>query len=114
MVDVVVTDEFGSWWDDLTAGQQDDVAYYVRLLEARGVALDHPYSSAIKGSRIALRELRVKSSGHALRVFYAFDPRRQAVLLLGGDKTGNDRFYEQLVPRVEQLWEVYLREMESE
>jgi hypothetical protein len=52
----------------------------VSKLEQAGVALGHPASSAIKGASFALRELRIKSSGHALRVFYAFDPRRDAVL----------------------------------
>ena len=43
-----------------------------------------------------------------LRVFYAFDPKRQAVLILGGDKTGDDRFYETMIPRCERIWKEYL------
>jgi hypothetical protein len=43
-------------------------------------------------------------------VFYGFDPRRQAVLLIGGDKTGRDRFYEETVPVAERVWEEYLKE----
>jgi hypothetical protein len=46
-------------------------------------------------------------------VFYAFDPRRWAVLLLGGDKTGDDRFYETFVARAEQLWAEYLANLEE-
>jgi hypothetical protein len=45
-----------------------------------------------------MRELRVQSSGKPLRVFYAFDPRRMAILLIGGDKTSDKRFYERMVP----------------
>jgi hypothetical protein len=63
------------------------------------VSLGFPYSSAIEGSRHALRELRIQHGGRPYRVLYAFDPERQAVLLLGGDKTGHDRFYEEHVPR---------------
>ncbi len=55
-----------------------------------------PYSSGIRESRFPLRELRVQSRGHPIRVFYAFDPWGQAVLLIAGDKTGDDRFYETL------------------
>ena len=55
-----------------------------------------------------LRELRKKSGRHQLRVLYAFDPQRDAVLLIGGDKTGDDRFYETHVPRAERVWERYL------
>jgi hypothetical protein len=45
---------------------------------------------------------------------YAFDPRRSAILLLGGDKTGNDRWYEEHVPIADALYEKYLRELERE
>ena len=83
----------------------------VDLLEARGVRLPFPYSSDIKGAKYALRELRVQSGGRPLRVLYAFDPRRQAVLLLGADKTGlSDKiFYATYVPRSEAIWEEYLQ-----
>ena len=75
------------------------------------MALAFPYCSDIKGSRYPLRELRVQAGGRPLRVLYAFDPKRQAVLLLGADKTGNDRFYEQAVRAAEGQWEDYLREI---
>lgn len=110
MIEVVTTDEFAEWFHDLDDKDAEAVARVVGLLERLGVRLGHPYSSEIKGSRHALRELRVQSGGRPLRVFYAFDPRRQAVLLLGGDKTGDNRFYEVSVPRAEALWEVYLDE----
>ena len=67
-------------------------------------------SSAIKGSSIAMRELRVQSGGKPLRVFYVFDPKRQAVLLLGGDKTGDKRFYESMIPKAERIYADYLKE----
>ena len=61
-----------------------------------------------------MRELRVQSGGRPLRVFYAFDPRRSAILLIGGDKTGDDRFYEQMVPIADQLYDVYIAEIRKE
>ena len=71
----------------------------IGLLEVLGPQLGFPYSSGVSRSRHShLRELRVQSSGHPLRIFYAFDPRRTAVLLIGGDKTGNERFYEDYTP----------------
>lgn len=108
MVDVIALDEFVAWFEDLSEQDNASVVRVVDLLEARGVALGFPHSSAIEGSSVALRELRVQSGGRPLRVFYAFDPKRQAVLLLGGDKTGDDRFYERLVPQAERLWKEYL------
>ena len=97
----------------LSAQDGEAVVRVVGLLEEKGVTLRFPYSSEIKGSQVALRELRVQSGGRPLRVFYAFDPRRRAVLLLGGDKTGDDRFYETFVARAEQLWAEYLADLEE-
>lgn len=113
MVEVEGTEEFEAWFLALAEKEAVAVARVVGLLEEKGVALGFPYSSDIKGSQ-AVRELRVQSRGHPLRVFYAFDPLRRAVLLLGGDKTGDDRFYETFVPRAEQIWAEYLANLEKE
>ena len=100
MIEVIVTGEFADWYGDLEDGISDDVEVAVGLLEAKGVALGYPQSSSIKGASFALRELRIQSGGRPIRVFYAFDPKRQAVLLLGGDKTGDDRFYQEMISRL--------------
>jgi hypothetical protein len=110
VVEVVVTDEFKRWYEALSMDEQESVFRVVSLLESRGVSLGFPYSSAIESSRDGLRELRVQNQGRPYRVLYAFDPERKAVLLLGGDKGGNDRFYERSVPRAEELWKRYLLE----
>lgn len=110
MTEVLFTDEFDDWYQDLTENDQGAVTRTVTLLEERGTALGHPHSSALKGTEHPLRELRVQSGGKPLRVFYAFDPRRNAVLLLGGDKTGDGRFYEVMIPRAEKVWVEFLEE----
>jgi len=107
-MDVVATDEFEEWFDQLDERDTEAVSRLVGLLEAKGVALGYPYSSSIMGSRQGLRELR--SRGKPLRVFYAFDPKRDAVLLIGGDKTGDKNFYERMVPQAERIWIAYLEE----
>lgn len=113
--EIEYTDEFGNWWAGLSETQQDRIAAAVRLLAAKGPSLPFPFSSGVQGSRHAhLRELRVQSRGNPLRIFYAFDPRRTAILLIGGDKTGNDRFYEQLVPLADALYDAYLEELKAE
>lgn len=110
--DVEYTDEFGIWWQTLSEAEQEDVASYVDRLEARGPHLPFPYSSGLSGSRHShLRELRVQSRGRPIRILYAFDPRRIAILLIGGDKTGNDRFYETMIPLADDLYDVHLREI---
>jgi hypothetical protein len=112
---VEYTDEFGEWWDSLVEAEQVSVTAYVHLLEERGPQLPFPYSSGVNGSRHAhMRELRPQSGGKPLRVFYAFDPRRVAILLIGGDKTGDDRFYERMIPVADDLYDVHLVELSKE
>ena len=113
--EVEFTDEFGAWWDGLTESEQESVDASVRLLEARGPQLGYPHSSAITRSRHAhTRELRVQHRGRPIRVLYAFDPRRTAILLVGGDKTGRDRWYRQFVPLADRLYDEHLAELKKE
>jgi hypothetical protein len=109
------TDEFGNWWHDLSEAQQNDVTAIVLLLMEQGPQLPFPYSSGITGSRHThMRELRVQSGGRPVRVFYAFDPRRSAILLIGGDKTGDGRFYERMIPVADALYDTYIAEIRRE
>ncbi|HLY55598.1 MAG TPA: type II toxin-antitoxin system RelE/ParE family toxin [Stellaceae bacterium] len=102
-------------WDRLSEAQQDRLAATVGLLGERGPSLGFPHSSGINGSKHEhMRELRVQVGGHPLRVFYAFDPRRTAILLIGGDKTGNPRFYEEYVPHADALYDTHLAELKAE
>ena len=55
-----------------------------------------------------------ESGGTRYRVFYCFDPRRSAILLIGGDKTGHDRFYEEMVPRADAIYDRHLEELAEE
>ena len=113
--DVEYTNEFGEWWKSLSEGQQDDTTALVELLQERGAHLGHPHSSGIKGSKHDhMRELRIQSGGDPLRVFYAFDPRRSAILLIGGDKTGNKRFYDEYVPVADQLYDEHIKQIRKE
>jgi len=61
-----------------------------------------------------LRELRIQHQDRPYRVLYTFDPRRSALLILGGDKTGDDRWYEFNVPLAEKLYGTYLDEIRKE
>ena len=68
-----------------------------------------PHSSALVGSK-KLRELRIQHHGEPYRVLYAFDPSRNAILLMGGNKTGKDRWYERNIPLAEEIFGDYLQE----
>jgi hypothetical protein len=81
--EIEYTNEFGEWWMTLLEQQQEDIAAIVGLLADRGASLGFPHSSGINNSRHShLRELRVQSAGRPIRIFYAFDPRRSAILLI--------------------------------
>ena len=58
-----------------------------------------------------MRELRSQYAGKPFRTFYIFDPKRTAILLIGGDKTGNDRFYEVMIPKADKIYDDYLNEI---
>ena len=106
------TDEFGLWWDDLSKDEQDSIDRSVGLLETLGPSLPFPHSSSINGSRHGnMRELRVQHGGDPYRVLYAFDPPRTAILLIGGNKSGDDRFYERMVPIADRIYDQHLEEL---
>ncbi len=113
--DVEYTLEFETWWNGLDDEAQGSIDAHVRMLEEQGPNLGYPYTSAVNGSKHGhMRELRVQSKGRPLRIFYAFDPRRSAILLIGGDKTGNRRFYEEMIPVADRLYDEHLVEIERE
>jgi hypothetical protein len=113
--EVEYTDAFGEWSDGLTEDEQESVAAAVEVLEERGTELRHPYSSQVMSSRHGhLRELKVQHRGRPIRVLYPFDQRRIAILLIGGDKTGDDRWYEKFVPMADRLYDEHLKQLERE
>ena len=108
------TEEFEVWVQCLGRGDRETVMRMVRLLEEKGVTLGEPHSSALRGSRFPLRELRPKRGASPLRVVYAFDPRREAVVLLGGNKAKEASFYRRAIARAEELWEQHLHGLARE
>lgn len=113
--EVEYTDELGEWWTDLTEAEQESIDSSVRLLEEKGPNLGFPHTSGIEGSKHPhMRELRVQHEGRPYRILYAFDPRRCAILLLGGDKTGDDRWYEVHVPMADRLYDTHLETLRKE
>jgi hypothetical protein len=110
--EVEFSDEFGQWWEGLNAAEQKSVDFTATLLQEAGPTLRMPHCSGIEMSRHPhMRELRIQHEGRPYRVLYAFDPRRTAILLLGGDKTGNNRWYEEHVARADAIYDLHLREL---
>ena len=112
---VEYTDEFGRWWESLTEDEQVALDVSVRLLEQLGPALGRPHVDTVKGSRHAnMKELRTQCRGRPLRSLFAFDPRRSAILLVGGHKSGRGRFYLTTVPLADRLYDTQLNELREE
>ena len=109
---VEYTDEFGQWWDTLSSEEQQGIDAAVGLLEQRGPDLGRPLVDTIEGSRHPnMKELRVGT----MRLLFAFDPRRTALLLIGGDKRGHwQEFYARAIPLADRLFDVHLAELERE
>ena len=119
--DVEYTDQFGEWWAMLSETQQEDLAARVALLEEQGPSLGRPTVDTIDRSRHPnMKELRVASSGH-WRVLFAFDPRRMAILLIGGDKSATDQasptwndWYVEYIRRADDLYDEHVATLRRE
>jgi hypothetical protein len=113
--DVEYTDEFAQWWESLPEKQQASLDASIGLLTEVGPFLGFPHSSGVVGSRHKhMRELRTQQGGKPLRTLYAFDPRRAVILLIGGDKTGDKRWYSVNIPIADRLYDEHLCQLENE
>ena len=110
--EVEYTDEFEQWWNELSEDEQDAIDAAVELLMERGPALGRPLADNVHQSRHPnMKELRPTAS---IRILFAFDPRRVAILLIGGDKRGSwNRWYDKVVPVADELYDMHLVEIEQ-
>jgi hypothetical protein len=112
---IEITDDFLEWFRTLDDGQQDAIRTDIEVLEKMGPSLGRPYVDSIKGSKHSnMKELRTMHARRHLRTLFAFDPRRTAILLIGGDKTGSKSFYDRIIPVADELYDQYLREIRKE
>jgi hypothetical protein len=113
--DVEFTEAFENWWNGLSVEEQISIDASVRLLEADGPHLGFPHTSGINDSKHDhMRELRTQHAGRPYRTLFAFDPRRAAILLIGGDKTGRDRWYEENIPIADRLYDDHMETFKKE
>ncbi len=112
MWDVEYTEEFGTWWDGLEPDDQERLTAAVELLEKLGPSLGRPLVDTLKGSKHPnMKELRPGT----VRVLFAFDPRRTAILLLGGDKSGHWKdWYVEAIPEADRLFDDHLKSLIDE
>jgi hypothetical protein len=112
---VIFCDEFAEEFTLLDPGLQVELAAHLRALESFGPVLGRPLVDTLKGSKFAnMKELRFTWQKNPYRYFFAFAPERKAIVLAGGSKAGDKRFYEVLIPVADACFENYLRQLEME
>lgn len=117
MWDVLFHDEFDTEFEALSDDVQDELLGHARLLETFGPTLGRPRADTLKGSRHAnMKELRFDADQGAWRVAFAFDPRRKAILLVAGDKSGGSekRFYRRLIETADARFDRHLERLRLE
>ena len=111
MWNVATTDEFDGWFADLDEDGQAEIIAKVELLKLLGPRLARPHADTLNGSKhVNMKELRADTSDKVMRIAFAFDPERAAILLVAGDKSGvgQKRFYKQLIAKADELFDAHL------
>jgi len=92
---VALDEDFAAWLRGLRESETVEILAHAKLLRERGPNLGRPYVDTVNGSRFSnMKELRVQIAGDPWRILFAFDPARSAILLVGGNKRGDNRWYE--------------------
>ena len=112
--EVEYTDQFGEWYRGLDAGEREAIDAAVEILEREGPALGRPLVDTVHRSRHAnMKELRPPAGN--IRILFAFDPRRMAILLIGGDKTDRwSEWYRRMIPVADRLYDAHLETLRRE
>lgn len=113
---VKFADEFEAEFDTFPATVQDELLAQARVIERFGPQAKRPRIDTLNGSRHAhMKGLRFDADGGVWRIAFALDPRRQAILLVGGDKSGGSekRFYRRLIATADQRFDAHLARIAS-
>lgn len=106
------TRTFEEWYFSLDETDRENVLAALLMLKERGPMLPRPHADTVNGSQYRnMKELRIQSQGRPLRAFFAFDPRRTGIVLCAGDKTGNKRFYDDLIPVADREYADHLESL---
>jgi len=115
MWNVVTRPLFDEWFLSLDESDQINVRACIQVLLERGPQLSRPYADTVEDSKHSnMKELRVQSNGKPIRTFFAFDPERTGIILCGGDKTGDKRFYKKMIPIADAELDEHLEELKNE
>jgi hypothetical protein len=113
---VAFANEFFAEYQALSRAIQDELLLGAKLLELYGPRLGRPHVDTLNGSEYAnMKELRFRADDGVWRVAFAFDPKRNAILLVAGDKSGvnQSRFYKQLIKKADTRYKAHLERIGS-
>ena len=112
---IVFDPDFRIWFYQQGQGFQDETFAVLTVLAESGPKLGRPRVDTLENSTFKnMKELRVQYQGEPWRILFAFDPKRQAVLLVGGNKVGNKRWYKENIPIADKRYQKYLEILEEE
>lgn len=107
--------EFKDWLESEEEGLQDEALARLELLKERGPLLARPYVDTLKGSKLSnLKELRFDYDKAPIRILFAFDPKQQGIILLGGNKQGDKRWYDINIPIAEKRFSEHLEKLKKD
>jgi hypothetical protein len=113
--EVLFDQEFDEWLGALDVELQDEIWTYIELLRRVGPNLGRPRVDTVKGSDFRnMKELRIQHRGDPWRILFAFDPRRNAILLVGGNKRGDRRWYQENIPVADRRFRRHLESLEQD
>ena len=112
--DVFLDEEFAEWLEAIDEDVRNAILAHAILLRERGPQLGRPYVDTVAGSAFQnMKELRVQHRGAPWRIFFAFDPDRAAILLVGGNKQGDKRWYKRFLPVADERYRRHLERLEQ-
>jgi len=115
---IITSEAYDSWFKEQSDEEKAQIRSKAFLLEEYGPNLGRPHADTLKGSKKLknLKELRPLTENHVFRIAYIFDPKRNGLLLIGGDKKGKNEkaFYKDLIKEAEQIYFEYLEKMYKE
>jgi hypothetical protein len=105
-------EDFSLWFEDLELKLQEELIANFKVLATVGPTLGRPRVDSLKNSKHPnMKELRIQYKGTPWRIIFAFDPERKAILLVGGDKTNDERFYRINIPLADARFDKHLEEL---
>ncbi len=112
--EVVLDEAFTAWLNGLAEDVRNEILAHAALLRERGPQLGRPYVDTVEGSAFTnMKELRVQFRGDPWRILFAFDPSRAAILLVGGNKRGDKRWYKKFLPVADERFRRHLERLEQ-